>query len=104
MKKTMIVAAAAMLTAVGMASAPANAAGCVKGAMVGGVAGHVVGHHGLLGAGVGCLIGRHEANRRMDRDQNWDRDRSDRFRDRTDGYGSSREPMYRYHTGTDYSR
>jgi uncharacterized protein YcfJ len=41
----------------------ANAAGCLKGAVVGGVAGHYVGHHGLLGAGVGCLIGRHRANR-----------------------------------------
>jgi hypothetical protein len=104
MKKSMIVAATAMLAVVGLASAPANAAGCVKGAMVGGVAGHVAGHHGLLGAGVGCLIGRHESNRRMDRDQNWDRDRSDRVRDRSDGYGSSREPTNRYRTGTDYSR
>ena len=28
-----------------------------------GVAGHYVGHHGLLGAGAGCLIGHHEANK-----------------------------------------
>jgi hypothetical protein len=43
---------------------PAPAKGCVKGAVVGGVAGHYAGHHGLLGAAAGCLIGRHEANKR----------------------------------------
>jgi hypothetical protein len=102
MKKSMIVAAAAMLSVVGFAAGPANAAGCVKGAMVGGVAGHVAGHHGLLGAGVGCLIGRHEANRRDRTDENWNRDRTDRYRG--DGYGSSREPNYRYQTGSEYSR
>jgi hypothetical protein len=32
--------------------------------VVGGVAGHFIGHHGLLGAGAGCLIGRHNANKR----------------------------------------
>jgi hypothetical protein len=32
-------------------------AGCLTGAAVGGVAGHVAGHHGLLGAGAGCVIG-----------------------------------------------
>jgi hypothetical protein len=57
------VIAAALLSAVATSGA-AQAAGCVKGAMVGGVAGHYAGHHGLLGAGIGCLIGRHEANRR----------------------------------------
>jgi hypothetical protein len=97
MKKSMIVAAAAMLTAVGLASSPANAAGCLKGAVIGGVAGHVVGHHGLLGAGVGCVIGHHEANRRAGPDQTGNRDRGN-------GYGSSREPNYRYHTGSEYSR
>jgi hypothetical protein len=30
---------------------------------VGGVAGHYAGHHGLLGAGAGCLIGRHCENK-----------------------------------------
>ncbi|HEX3860903.1 MAG TPA: hypothetical protein VHY35_04365 [Stellaceae bacterium] len=39
----------------------ANAAGCIKGAVVGGVAGHFANHHGLLGAGIGCAIGHHEA-------------------------------------------
>ena len=43
---------------------PAQAKGCLKGAAVGGVAGHVAGHHGVLGAAAGCVIGRHEANKR----------------------------------------
>jgi outer membrane lipoprotein SlyB len=42
----------------------AEAKGCLKGAAVGGVAGHYSGHHGLLGAAAGCVIGRHEANKR----------------------------------------
>src|SRR3954463_39902 len=42
---------------------PAEAKGCLKGAAVGGAAGHVAGHHGLVGAGVGCLVGRHRANK-----------------------------------------
>ena len=86
--KTMLVAAAAMLAVVGLWSGPSEAAGCVKGAVVGGVAGHFVGNHGLLGAGVGCVIGHHEANRRGgERDRRegysgggWDR-----------GYGHSRD-------------
>ena len=44
--------------------AAANAKGCIKGAAVGAVAGHYSGHHGLLGAAAGCVIGRHEANKR----------------------------------------
>jgi hypothetical protein len=44
-------------------SGSANAAGCLKGAVVGGVAGHYAGNHGLLGAGVGCAVGRHQANK-----------------------------------------
>jgi hypothetical protein len=100
--KSMLVAAAAVLAVVGLSSGPSEAAGCVKGAVIGGVAGHFVGHHGLLGAGAGCLIGRHEAYRR-DRDRDW-RYRSDRAsgsgwdRDRgyTAGYGSSYERGYGY--------
>jgi hypothetical protein len=42
---------------------PAQAAGCLKGAAVGGVAGHLAGHHGVLGAGAGCVIGHHEATK-----------------------------------------
>jgi hypothetical protein len=74
-----------MLTgfAVGMLIAAASAAdakGCLKGAAVGGVAGHLAGHHGLLGAAAGCVIGRHEANKRS------------RMHNETDG--QSREPRY----------
>ena len=43
---------------------PVQAKGCLKGAVVGGAAGHFAGHHGLLGAAAGCVIGRHEANKR----------------------------------------
>ena len=94
--KSMLVAAAAVLTVIGVSSASAEAAGCVKGAVVGGIAGHFVGHHGLLGAGVGCAIGHHEAYRR-DRERGWS-DRSDRAgrgwdhdRGYTAGSGSSVE-------------
>jgi hypothetical protein len=57
-----------------VAVSPADAKGCLKGAAVGGAAGHFAGHHGLLGAAAGCVIGRHEANKRereplRDRDQ-----------------------------------
>lgn len=52
----------------------ARAAGCLSGAAVGGVVGHYAGHHGVLGAGVGCLWGRHEANKRAH-----ERDRYDRY-------------------------
>ena len=48
---------------------PAHAAGCLKGAVVGGAAGHFAGHHGLLGAGAGCVIGRHEANKKARQQQ-----------------------------------
>ena len=51
------------MTVLGLAMgavAPAQAAGCLKGAVVGGVAGHFA-HHGVLGAGAGCVIGHHEA-------------------------------------------
>jgi outer membrane lipoprotein SlyB len=41
-----------------------EAKGCLKGAVVGGAAGHLAGHHGILGAAAGCVIGRHEANKR----------------------------------------
>jgi len=43
----------------------AEAKGCLKGAAVGGVAGHMVGSgHGMAGAAAGCVIGRHEANKK----------------------------------------
>ena len=53
------------LAAVGLAAVPADAKGCLKGAAVGAVAGHFAGHHGLVGAVAGCVIGRHEANKRQ---------------------------------------
>jgi hypothetical protein len=52
-----------LLMAVGGIAAPAPAAGCLKGAAIGGVAGHYAGHHGVLGAGAGCVIGHHEATK-----------------------------------------
>ena len=61
--KSIVIAAGLLVGLAGIAATPADAAGCLKGAVVGGVAGHYVGHHGLLGAGAGCLIGRHEANK-----------------------------------------
>jgi hypothetical protein len=51
-----------LLALIGMA-VPADAKGCIKGALIGGTAGHFAGHHGVLGAAVGCIIGRHEANK-----------------------------------------
>lgn len=59
--KFTLLPAVALLMAVGWATVPAQAAGCLKGAAVGGVAGHFAGHHGVLGAGAGCVIGHHEA-------------------------------------------
>jgi len=50
---------------IGLALSPvsAEAKGCIKGAIVGGIAGHMAGH-GKIGAVAGCIIGRHEANKR----------------------------------------
>jgi hypothetical protein len=48
---------------IALAPAAAEAKGCIKGAIVGGVAGHFAGH-GKVGAVTGCIIGRHEANKR----------------------------------------
>ena len=42
----------------------ASAKGCLTGAAVGGAAGHFAGHHSLIGAGVGCAVGRHRANKK----------------------------------------
>lgn len=61
--------AATVLTATPMAG-PAQARGCLKGAAIGGVAGHFLGHHALLGAGIGCLIGHHEAKKHA-RERAW---------------------------------
>ena len=64
MKFILLPAALAFFMAAGWVVAPAQAAGCLKGAAVGGVAGHLAGHHGVLGAGAGCVIGHHEATKR----------------------------------------
>ena len=60
--KALIGIAAALLALATVTGADAK--GCIKGAAVGAVAGHYSGHHGLLGAAAGCVIGRHEANKR----------------------------------------
>jgi hypothetical protein len=63
MKRTSTLALAAFAILLAFNAAPAHAAGCLEGAAVGGAAGHLMGHHTVLGAGAGCLIGRHEANK-----------------------------------------
>jgi hypothetical protein len=63
MKTMTIGAVLAVVLALGGMTAPAQAKGCIKGAIVGGIAGHLAGHHGLIGAGAGCAIGHHEANK-----------------------------------------
>jgi hypothetical protein len=86
MKAIMIPAAFAVaVAAVALSSTPAPARGCIKGAIIGGVAGHFVGHHGLLGAGAGCVIGHHEAAKHAREQQ----------RAYHEGYGSSGRPSDR---------
>jgi hypothetical protein len=63
MKLMIVPAVFAILISAGWVASPAQAAGCLKGAAVGGVAGHVAGHHGVLGAGAGCVVGHHEAEK-----------------------------------------
>jgi hypothetical protein len=83
MKAILIPAAFAVaVTGLALNSVPASAKGCLKGAVVGGVAGHFAGHHGLLGAGAGCVIGRHEANKHA----------RERERAYQEGYGGSTPP------------
>jgi len=65
----LLVGCAAIIVALATGTS-ANAKGCLKGAAVGGVAGHYVAHHGILGAAAGCVIGRHEANKRDRMQQN----------------------------------
>ena len=78
--KAIVSGATLALIVAGFLSGPADAAGCLKGAVVGGVAGHYAGNHGLLGAGAGCLVGRHYAKKHARQEMN---------RNNT-GYGSSR--------------
>src|SRR5260370_31836029 len=89
MKVILLPAAFAVaLTGLALRSTPAPARGCLKGAIVGGVAGHFAGHHGLLGAGAGCVIGHHEDNKHA-------RARERAYRDA--GYGSSCRPYAHGH-------
>ena len=62
MKTTIL--AIALVSSLTVFSQAAEAKGCLKGAAVGGVGGHLAGGHGLLGAGAGCLVGRHMANKK----------------------------------------
>jgi outer membrane lipoprotein SlyB len=68
--KVLVGCAAIILTLATVTSV--NAKGCLKGAVVGGVGGHYAAHHGILGAAAGCVIGRHEANKRDRIKQNQD--------------------------------
>ena len=61
--KTSILALA-LVSTLSLVSQVAEAKGCLKGAAVGGVGGRLAGGHGLLGAGAGCLVGRHMANKK----------------------------------------
>ncbi len=84
MKALLVPAALAIVLGAGVASSPAEAAGCIKGAVVGAVAGHFVGHS-ALGAGAGCVVGRHNANRRIDeRDRAYEPDNN--YNPRVSGY------------------
>jgi len=70
MPRTISPEAQKWLASLAAAAPAANAEGCIKGAVVGGVAGHFVGKgHGLLGAGAGCAIGHHEANKQAHEQQ-----------------------------------
>jgi hypothetical protein len=83
MKSILLPAAFAVaVTGLALSSTSAPARGCLKGAVIGGVAGHFAGHHGLLGAGAGCVIGHHEASKHA-------RERERAYRE---GYGSSAAP------------
>ena len=53
-----------LVSSLSLFSQAAEAKGCLKGAVVGGVGGHIAGGHSVLGAGAGCLVGRHMANKK----------------------------------------
>ncbi|MEA2997045.1 MAG: hypothetical protein QOG74_2594 [Alphaproteobacteria bacterium] len=81
--RTCLYLAAFSLALAGMAE-PAAAKGCLRGAFMGGVAGHYVAHHGVLGAAAGCIIGRHQANKRERENTGYDRGYDDRSYNRYD--------------------
>ena len=64
MRRTALLALAAIGLALALPPVAAEAKGCIKGAIAGGVAGHYAGHHGFLGAVSGCIAGRRTAKRR----------------------------------------
>jgi len=80
----------ALAIAVGFTPTPLQAAGCLEGAAVGGAAGRLMGHHTLLGAGAGCLVGRHEANRNA-REGTYGNERDDRYRNAREDARQERE-------------
>ena len=86
--RTCLYLAAFSLALAGMAE-PAAAKGCLRGAFMGGVAGHYVAHHGVLGAAAGCLIGRHQANKRERAGYDRDYDRSYNRYDRGQPVGTT---------------
>lgn len=89
--KTLLPAAFAIAVAgLALSPTPSLARGCIKGAVIGGAAGHFAGHHGLLGAGAGCIIGHHEASKHA----------RERERAAREGYGSSAPPAD--HDGNGY--
>lgn len=88
MKWNLMATGLALALTAGFMSSGANAAGCLKGAAVGGAAGHFAGHHGVLGAGAGCVIGHHEANKHA-RQQATRNQGSDMNATTTSGQGSS---------------
>jgi uncharacterized protein YcfJ len=59
--KTLVICTA--ILGIALVPSAAEAKGCIKGAIVGGAAGHFAGH-GKVGAVAGCIVGRHEANKR----------------------------------------
>jgi hypothetical protein len=80
-----VIGAATLLLTAAFLPGHADAAGCLKGAVVGGAAGHFAGHHGVLGAGAGCLIGRHHANKKAQQQQQMNNNNT--------GSGSSTTPQ-----------
>jgi hypothetical protein len=56
--------AAIVVAASALLAGEVSAKGCLAGAAIGGAAGHFAGHHSIIGAGVGCAIGRHRANKK----------------------------------------
>jgi hypothetical protein len=84
MKSLWIPAGLALTLVASAAAAPAQATGCLRGAAIGGVAGHYAGHHGLVGAGVGCVIGRHEAHKHSR--ERVEEGYGSSYSDRRDGY------------------